>query len=110
MRRRRTKDTEEVPDYIIEFKDCKFDVQFNEQSIYDEDEQDDIIQMIDTIGNSITIDKSYVEYKGTKFQKNFMREEGWNQLCALLKKTNLGLNASKYEKNELLICYTLMIW
>jgi len=65
--------------------------------------------MIDTIGNSITIDKSFVEYQGTKFQKNFMREEGWNQLCALLTKTKYGLNATAYEKNELLICYTLIV-
>lgn len=110
MRRKKPeKSTDTHVDYIIEFTECKFDVVFNEQTIYDEDEQSDIIEMIDTIGNSITIDKSFVEYQGTKFQKNFMREEGWNQLCALLTKTKYGLNATAYEKNELLICYTLIV-
>ncbi len=107
-RRRRQPESKQVPDYLFEFKYCNFDVTF-EEGQYTEKEQKEIKDLVFEIGNHIFIDKSYVDFKGSKYEKTFMREQGWNELCALLQKTKLGKYATKVENSTLMICYTMMI-
>ena len=109
MRRKRQSAKSIQPrDYVFEFKHVKFKVSF-EQGVYSDEEAKEIENLIEEIGDHIYIDKSYVDYKGTKYEKNFMREQGWNELCELVTKTNFGLNATKLENQTLLFCFTMMI-
>ena len=66
--------------------------------IYDEffndDEINEIQEAVAVFSREICIDKTYVAYKGTKYEKTFITEKGWKQLCKLLYCTNFGKAAT----------------
>ena len=95
-------------DMIFSFKDCNVDVQFLDDT-YDEDEQKEIRDVVKHLSHEFSIDKSYVDYKDTKYEKTFMKEQGWIELCKLADKTNLTTRCSKDDSMQLMICYELMI-
>lgn len=61
------------------------------------------------LSREIVIDKTYVDYKGTKYEKTFMYEDGWNSLCELVMKTKFGKKATRDEDARLRESYKAMI-
>ena len=61
----------------------------NEANIGIED-RDKIKRILDICSKEISIDKSYVQFNGTKYKKTFIREYGWNTLIYYLIATNMG--------------------
>jgi len=77
--------------------------------MYDEEQIDLLIQRVELLSKEIYIDKTYVDYEGTKYEKTFMYEDGWNNLCNLVKKTKYGKKATKDEDDQLRESYKAMI-
>ncbi len=57
----------------------KFNVSF-EEGFFEENEQKEIIDFIDSMSKEMHIDSSYVDKKGTKHKSTFMLDEGWTSL------------------------------
>lgn len=68
---------------------AKFDVEF-EDGYFDEDEKKEILNFIESLSNTIPIDRSYVESNMNKRTSVFMLEDGWNSLRDMLIDTEYG--------------------
>ena len=77
--------------------------------IFDDDEADKIQKAVVAFSREISIDKTYVAYKGTKYENTFLTEKGWKNLCKLLHDTDFGKNASAKQHEILQTSYYLMI-
>lgn len=78
-------------------------------SEYDEDEANKITYVVSQLTREISIDRTYVDYQGTKYEKTFITEEGWNGLCQLLSDTAYGKKADREDNEALQEMYKLMI-
>lgn len=74
-----------------------------------EETRQKIQDAVKQICNCIVIDKSYVEFKENKHEDVFMLENGWNELCDLVYKTNFGKKATKSQNNAMHESFSLMI-
>ena len=99
---------EEYHDMIFSFKGCVVDVEFQDAT-YDKKEQNEIKIIIKSLSNEFSIDKSYVDFKGSKYEKTFMLEQGWIELCKLADKTNLTSRCTSDDQAQFVICYEMMI-
>lgn len=87
----------------------QFDVLLDD-SIYTPQQQKAILDAIAVIENdAIVIDKSYVAYDGTKYEKCFIREQGWNELLKLMQQTDYGKNATTKQNTILNAAYNLLM-
>lgn len=57
----------------------------------------------------ICIDKTYVEFTGTKYDKTFITEDGWKSLCNVLDITNFGKVVDKQLNEAIQESYREMI-
>lgn len=76
---------------------------------YNLEECKQIQNIVNQLSKKIIIDKSYVDYKGTKYTKTFITESGWNVLKNLVLKTKLTKNCSKYQHHVIQTSYELLI-
>ena len=53
---------------------------------------------VESLSREICIDKTYVDFKGTRFEKTFLNESGWDALKDLVRETHYGLTASETVK------------
>lgn len=53
---------------------------------------------VQQLSREIWIDKTYVDFEGTKFEKTFLTESGWNALKKLVMETGYGLAATKVQR------------
>ena len=67
----------------------KFNVAFEEEC-FDENEIKEITSFVNDMSKEMHIDSTYVEKKGSKYTSTFMREDGWNALCDLIKDSQYG--------------------
>ena len=95
-------------DLIFTFKYCCMDVVCDED-MYDKEQIKEIKRIVAHLSKEIMIDKSYVSYEGTKFEKTFIREEGWNELCKLVYKTRWGNRCTKTQNLVILEAYKAFI-
>ena len=105
-RTRRKKDGDFEPMLVFRNVDVTVVV---DSDLYDEKESDKIAKIVEAASKNICIDKSYVAYEGTKYEKTFFKEEGWNEFKKLLKKTNYGKKCTAKDRMELSAVYTIMI-
>jgi len=64
-------------DLVFVFKDVDLRMEFHGEIDFDEESaRRDLLFM----AQDIRIDKTYVAFKGTKYENVFLKEEGWNQL------------------------------
>jgi len=66
--------------------------------VYGEDEKQKALLILRELTKEIWIDKTYVEFKGTKFEKTFLLEEGWNALRDLVVDTDFGQKCTKRQR------------
>ena len=100
--------TSKKDDLIYTFRYCKVDVEF-EENTFDEKAKEKIRYAIKQLSKHIVIDKTYVDFAGTKFEKTFIREEGWNNLNSLVMKTKYGKICSNATYQSLLLAYSTLI-
>lgn len=98
----------ETRDLIFTFKYAKVEVDVD-PDVYSDEDLVLIQQQVDMLSKEINVDKTYVDYKGTKYEKTFMYEDGWKQLCKLAEKTKYGKNATKAQNEKLADSYRAMI-
>lgn len=100
-----------IPDdnsLVITFKypcvECELDA-----SMYNKNDEKDVLYILNELTNEIKIDKTYVDFKGTKFSKTFISEAGWDRLCDTLRETGFGRRISVKKNNDLYEAYGLII-
>lgn len=79
---------------IFKFSDIKLDLCVN-PDIYDNNEFNIIKQIITGASDIILIDKTYVQYNNTKYEKTFITEDGWIMLCKLINQQKLNKKQDK---------------
>lgn len=62
---------------------------------FSEDESSKLEEAIKLASKEICIDKTYVEFSGTKYEKTFITEDGWKGLCEILDLTDFGKDVDK---------------
>lgn len=98
----------DIYDLEFIFKNCKLIANFD-PDYYDDEEKSKIEEIIKTASKEIHIDKTYVAFKGSNFEKTFIKEQGWNDLCRLVITTDLGRLATRIENEDLMVSYALMM-
>lgn len=77
--------------------------------LFDENEIKEIEFAVSSFSREIKIDKTYVAFDDSKYEKHFLTEHGWKKLCKLLKKTKFGHKATTEENEIIQTAYYLMI-
>ena len=85
---------------IYVFRDVCADFDLN-PDVYGEQDAKKISEMLNVLTREIWIDKTYVDFKGTKFKKTFMYEDGWNALHELILDTDYGKKCTKYQRETI---------
>lgn len=98
----------EDSDLIFTFKYCSLDVECN-PDIYDDVQILKIKQIVRELSKEIVIDKTYVKYEGTKFEKTFITKHGWKDFCKILIDTRWGNKCTKYQNQVILEAYKMFI-
>lgn len=99
--------TDEKIDYIFTFGHPDVKCTMDSQT-YSEKDRKDFHGYLASATREICIDKTYVDFKGTRYKKTFMSEEGWNKLCEFIKDTG-GKNLTRTQRAELVDTYRIMI-
>ena len=88
------------PSLIIKIIGLKFDIDINEE-VYDQEKRKEIRELVKELSKEIWIDKTYVDYKGTRWADAFMVEEKWYEFVDLI--WNNGLDLHVHRTQELWI-------
>jgi hypothetical protein len=101
---------------VYAFKDVRIDFDMN-PDVYGENDAEKISKTLTVVSKEIWIDKTYVDFKGTKFKKTFLLEDGWNSLRELVLDTDYGKRCTKYQRNiidgvyrEMIVEYIRMVF
>lgn len=81
--KRKFKDFKEI---IAIIQGLKFITTFKKGSPFGRKEKSWIKKIVDTMGETIRLDKTYVEYEGSEFEDAFIRDEGWKMLIGKVNK------------------------
>lgn len=107
-RKSRQREAETSKNLIFRFKyaciTCDVD-----PSVYGEEDAKRLKTAVMALTKDFSIDKSYVDYEGTPYEKTFMLEAGWNSLCDLVKSTDYGKKATKSDAAVMRGAYRKMI-
>ena len=77
--------------------------------MYDDGDKQDVLDILNQITQEIYIDKTYVAFDGTGFEKTFLIEPGWNALRDLVIETNYGRICTKAHEAVMRMAYRKMI-
>lgn len=77
--------------------------------VYDDDDLKKALDQLNIVADEIWIDKTYVDFEGTKFRKTFLLEGGWNELRDLVKATDYGANCTKTQAASMNAAFRAMI-
>lgn len=105
----KTKRTKLTVGCDLQFTFKYVNINFKVDESYSVEECEKIKTILNTMSETIVIDKSYVEFKENKHNDTFMIEKGWNELCALVISTNFGKNATPPQAEALLQSYCMML-
>ena len=90
------------------FKDAKIFVSCNPE-IYGKEKEAEIRNVANHLSHEVYIDRTYVDYEGTKYEKTIITEEGWNGLCSLLHVTDFGRKVDDEERQTIQEAYKNII-
>lgn len=76
---------------------------------YGKEKAQQIQQAVQQLARQICIDRTYSEYPDSKYEKTFVTEQGWKDLCQTLQRTSYGKKATKEDNDLLHEMYKLMI-
>lgn len=95
-------------DLIFNFYNVKLDL-YIDPTVFSNEDIENITNIVKTLAAEISIDKTYVLSKDSKYVKTFMYEDGWNELCNIMVETNFGKNLNKFENLILYDIYDQMV-
>ena len=95
------------PNLIVRICGLKCDIKVN-PDVYSLDDQKKISKIINFMAQDIWIDKTYVNYKGTRWKNAFIVEDKWYELMRLVIKTNFGQKANRAQKSEILASFLVI--
>lgn len=98
---------EEKFELLFIFKYVCVNCEMNDE--LDEETQAQVNNALKLLTKEIHIDKSYVDFEGTKYKKTFLREDGWKELCDLVFKTKFGNKCKKDDNDRMLEAYRSII-
>lgn len=90
----------EYKEIVYAFKDVKVECSLN-PAVYGPDDREKALGILKQISKEVWIDKTYVDFKGTRFEKTFLTEAGWNALRELVEDTGYGRRCSPEQKKLL---------
>lgn len=90
------------------FYDVNFQVEF-EDGYFSDDEKTEILEFVDAMSKSISIDKSYVECASNKRSDVFMIESGWNALRELILDSECCKYLNQTAQASLVEAFTTML-
>jgi hypothetical protein len=100
-------ETGHFPSLIVKIIGLKFDIDINEEA-YDQDKRREIREFVREMSKEIWIDKTYVDFKGTRWSDAFMVEEKWYEFVDLIWKTGFGKHADDEQLYEISHCLIIM--
>ena len=104
---KKKKAEEEKFELLFIFKYVCVNYEMNDE--LDEETQARVNNALKLLTKEIYIDKTYVDFKGTKYKKTFLREDGWKELCDLVFKTKFGNKCKKDDNDRMLEAYSSII-
>ena len=84
----------ENPNLIISIRCSKIEVEVN-SAIYSKDDAERIRTILRHMKDHIYIDKTYVNYKGSRWNTGFIIEDRWYKINRLILETDFGNNAGQ---------------
>lgn len=108
MSRKSKKSSKIVSDLLLVFKHAQLKVSVDSEE-YDKETEEKLSRIVNRAADEIYIDKTYVDFKGTKYEKTFLTEDGWKNLKDLVEKTKYGRNATVEDSKLLKECYKAIV-
>lgn len=108
MARKSKKSSKIVSDLLLVFKHAQLKVSVNPEE-YDKETKEKLSRIVNRAADEIYIDRTYVDFKGTKYEKTFLTEDGWKNLKDLVEKTKYGRNATVEDSKLLKECYKAIV-
>ena len=108
MARKSKKSSKIVSDLLLVFKHAQLKVSVNPEE-YDKETEEKLSRIVNRAADEIYIDRTYVDFKGTKYEKTFLTEDGWKNLKDLVEKTKYGRNATVEDSKLLKECYKAIV-
>lgn len=108
MARKSKKSSTIVSDLLLVFKNAQLKVSVNPEE-YDKETEEKLSRIVNRAADEIYIDRTYVDFKGTKYEKTFLTEDGWKNLKDLVEKTKYGRNATVEDSKLLKECYKAIV-
>lgn len=102
------KRVEDTPDLVFHFIDPPLDVEFD-PDFFNKEEQSRIKNLVKELKQSIWIDKTYVDFKGTNYDDAFLNENGWKSLCNLLVISDFGKSLNEANQGQIAETYCAML-
>lgn len=90
-------------DLIFEFQDVCVDCRLD-CGLFSDADRIEAKKILESIAKGFLIDKTFVDFDGSKYEKTFMTEDGWNTLC----ETARCKRKSAHDKYVLDEAYRLM--
>lgn len=107
--KKKNKESNTAPkDLVFVFRYVNFIVDFDDD-VVSKEMQEEISSIVSQASNEIWIDKTYVDFKDTNYEKTFITEKGWNNLCRYLHNTEYGKKADNETHAYIQEAYALMI-
>ena len=91
----------EKPNLTITIRCSKIDVEVN-SAIYSKEDVERIRSILKHMKDHIYVDKTYVNYKGSRWNTGFIIEDRWYKLNRLILETDFGNNAGQKINDFLL--------
>ena len=79
------------------------------EGVNDEKLKEKVLLATKALSKEISIDKTYVDFPGSKYEKFLISEEDWKELCSLVVETQFGKKASKKQHERLVELYADLI-
>lgn len=95
-------------EFVYAFKYVCVDCSLNPE-VYDDGDRKKAFEILKELSGEIWIDKTYVDFKGTRFEKTFLQEDGWNALKNLVVDTKFGKKCTKAQRAMMDKAYRQMI-
>lgn len=108
MARKSRKSSKIASDLLLVFKHAQLKVSVDPEE-YDKETEERLSRIVNCAADEIYIDKTYVDFKGTKYEKTFLTEDGWKNLKDLVEKTKYGRNATVEDSKLLKECYKAIV-
>jgi len=101
-------ETKDRRDMILHITGIKMDAVMNPER-YGEEDRKKVQDILDHMTKDIYIDKTYVNYDGTRWKNAFIVEDKWYEFLNLVRNTNFGRSATDEQMEDITDCVLAMV-